>query len=116
MKYSLLTEAKPCSDFDCNTISCNLEVSKRYGVDPEATMIVNNMISYLVNMPARKLAKVGYIGKEDNILKEIAAKYEMAKAADADNYDVLVIGENEITEAYLMNTLSRLGYDTTKKV
>ena len=91
--YSVMIESLNGSG---SILSCYLEVSKRYGIDPEATMIVNNMISYLANMPQKKPARVGYIGKEENILKKITAEYEIAKAADAKKYDILVIGENEI--------------------
>ena len=80
-------------------LTCNLEVSLRYGIDPESTILVNNMIEYLAALPERNLKRVGYIGRDgENILKDIKGYYKDIKIEEIGGYDVIVIGEGEVKE------------------
>jgi hypothetical protein len=81
-------------------LTCNLLVSNRYGIDPESTILANNMIEYLVTLPENKEKRVGYLGKDKdkNILKDIKADYKDIEVKDIESYDIVVIGEKEIKE------------------
>jgi len=56
-------------------LRCHLEVTPRFGTDPEATQLVHNMIEYMLSAPAISLPEVSMLKREesDAVLDSILA-------------------------------------------
>jgi hypothetical protein len=84
---------------------CQLDVTSRYGTDPVATTLVQNMLDYLTSCPPAKPAKTAYFGPEDSglgtFLRESGAQVDHISdmAALGDHDTLLVAAEAELGRA-----------------
>ncbi|NOZ19893.1 MAG: hypothetical protein GXP25_02260 [Planctomycetes bacterium] len=74
-------------------IWCQMDVSNRYGLDPAATRLVNNIFRYAAASPPEARARAAYIGGPGGraFLDQLGIVCSGAKAAQ--DADVVVVGE-----------------------
>ena len=85
---------------------CQLDVTSRYGKDPVATSLVDNMLTEMgkPNLPI-PTQKVAYLGDSQNIrlLQRMGMQFDILKGKSRwelnRNYQVIILGKNILSEA-----------------
>ena len=85
---------------------CQLDVTSRYGKDPVATRLVDNMLTEMgkPNLPI-PTQKVAYLGDSQNIrlLQRMGMQFDILKGKSRwelnRNYQVIILGKNILSEA-----------------
>ena len=83
-------------------VVCQLDVTKRYGIDPVATKVVNNIFNYTAIVEPRQVVKTGYYGAENVYLKILEdSKSEFDKLTDLSTlkkYGLLILSPENFNE------------------
>ena len=75
-------------------IWCQMDVSNRYGLDPAATKLVNNLFAYAATKPETRPATVAYVGgpKGEAFLERLGVRH--SRDVGIGRADVVVVGES----------------------
>lgn len=90
---------------------CQLDVTARYGRDPVATRLVDNLLRYAAGAKPRRVAKAGYAGSDAGrgVLGGLGVDTEtLRRDGDAPEADLLLVGADAPREA-AARTLARGG-------
>lgn len=91
-------------------ILCQLDVTSRYGIDPVATRVVNNLLNYSLT-PSPPEAKTAYLGGEKGreALKRLFVKIDTEGLTNLGETKLLIVGEGGEKEL-LANKKSITGF------
>jgi hypothetical protein len=78
---------------------CQLDVTNRYGKDPVATIITNNMLEYMTKSDLKaNTSKTGFVGDEKGFkhLLDMGFDVDSIELRDKIKKDIIIVGENAI--------------------